>query len=175
MDKPYTAQAEYKKQNAYTDQEINSKIKIKPYRQKTHLTMKSILPIIGVVWTLIALAHGKACTDYASYAGQQVCDQYGGQCGQCVSFVKICTSDYRKTSQWKRGLKVRETSSIPVGTAIATFPNGRYSGHAAIYTGQNDQGIQVWDQWSRRNVTPRTIRWNGSGISNNGDLFYVIN
>jgi hypothetical protein len=37
-------------------------------------------------------------------------------------------------------------ASIPYGTAIATFPNGKYSGHAAIYTGQDANGIQVWDQ-----------------------------
>jgi hypothetical protein len=37
-------------------------------------------------------------------------------------------------------------ANIPFGTAIATFPNGKYSGHAAIYTGQDVTGIQVWDQ-----------------------------
>ncbi|CAF1266269.1 unnamed protein product [Adineta steineri] len=65
-------------------------------------------------------------------------------------------------------------ASIASGTAIATFPNGKYSGHAAIYTGQNNDGIQVWDQWVGRPVATRTIRWNGSGISNNGDSFFVI-
>ena len=30
--------------------------------------------------------------------------------------------------------------------AVATFPGGKYSGHAAIYTGQDSNGIQVWDQ-----------------------------
>jgi hypothetical protein len=37
-------------------------------------------------------------------------------------------------------------ASITSGTAIATFPNGKYSGHAAIYVGQDSNGIQVWDQ-----------------------------
>ena len=35
---------------------------------------------------------------------------------------------------------------IPSGTAIATFPNGKYSGHAAIYVSQDYRGIQVYDQ-----------------------------
>lgn len=91
-----------------------------------------------------------------------------------MSFVKVCSRDYRTTSQWNRGQKVRG-ASLGFGTTIATFPNGRYSGHAAVYTGQNSNGIQVYDQWRGRPVGPRTIRWNGSGISNNGDSFYVIN
>ena len=37
-------------------------------------------------------------------------------------------------------------ATIPVGTAIATFTSGTYKGHAAIYIGQNTEGIQVWDQ-----------------------------
>lgn len=61
------------------------------------------------------------------------------------------------------------------GTTIATFPGGSYRGHAAVYVGQDSNGIQVWDQWVGRPVAPRTIRWTGSGISNNGDSFYVIN
>jgi hypothetical protein len=32
---------------------------------------------------------------------------------------------------------------LAYGTAIATFPNGAYYGHAAIYTGKTSQGIQV--------------------------------
>jgi len=78
------------------------------------------------------------------------------------------------TGSWRQGTKVRG-ANIAYGTGIATFPNGRYSGHAAIYVGQNSQGIQVWDQWKGHPVSTRTIRWNGSGISNNGDSFYVIN
>jgi len=91
-----------------------------------------------------------------------------------VSYVKVCSADYRTTSQWVRGARVKGTS-LAFGTTIATFPTGSYSGHAAVYTGQNTEGIQVWDQWVGSPVSPRTIRWNGSGISNNGDSFYVIN
>ena len=121
---------------------------------------------------------------------------------------RICTGDRRRTEQWTRGIRVSlctdrqwyiltpeifvqvRGADIPVGTAIATFPNGAYQGHAAIYIGQDKQGIQVWDQvrrataevwwWSRCfqfsgvAVSRRTIRWNGARISNNGDSFYVI-
>jgi hypothetical protein len=37
-------------------------------------------------------------------------------------------------------------ADVSAGTAIATFPNGVYHGHAAIYISQDRQGIQVWDQ-----------------------------
>jgi hypothetical protein len=37
-------------------------------------------------------------------------------------------------------------ANITSGTAISTFPNSKYSGHAAIYTRQDTSGIQVWDQ-----------------------------
>ncbi|CAF3642366.1 unnamed protein product [Adineta steineri] len=116
-----------------------------------------------------------SCSNPSQYKGQRVCDRAGGECGQCVSFVKVCTGDYRHTSKWLRGRKVRG-EDIPFGTAIATFPKGRYFGHAAIYISQDDNGIQVWDQWVGHNVTTRTIRWNGGGrISNNGNSFFVIN
>lgn len=71
-----------------------------------------------------------------------LCLRAGGYCGECVSFYKICTGDRRTTGQWVRGQKVRG-ASLPVGTGIATFPNGKYYGHAAIYMGQNAQGTQA--------------------------------
>jgi len=92
---------------------------------------------------------------------------------------------------------VKGAAGIAPGTGIATFPSmrtafrlyrllvinaavlctktdGRYQGHAAIYMGQNAAGIQVWDQWVGHPVSQRTIRWGGSGLSNNGNSFYVI-
>lgn len=42
--------------------------------------------------------------------------------------------------------------AIKPGTAIATFDkNGHYEGHAAIYLGQDKNGIRVIDQWNIRN------------------------
>jgi hypothetical protein len=92
-----------------------------------------------------------------------------------VSFVKRCTGDSRTTSSWGQGIKVRGNGgSIRVGTAIATFPDGKYYGHAAIYQGQTSSGIQVVDQWKGHPVAPRTLTWGGT-LSNDGDKFYVIN
>lgn len=87
----------------------------------------------------------------------------------------MCTRDYRTTSQWRRGPQVKGNRGIPRGAAIATFPNGKYSGHAAIYVGQNSEGIQVWDQWVGQPVHSRTIRWNGNRLQNNGNSYYAIN
>lgn len=67
---------------------------------------------------------------------------------------------------------------IAEGTAIATFNQaGVYQGHAAIYVKQDDIGIHVYDQWitgAGKPIGPRVIRWNGSGVSNNGAGYYVI-
>lgn len=82
-------------------------------------------------------------------------------------------NDQRHTSAWQMGPSVRGNTLQP-GTPIATFPDGKYSGHAAIYMGQNEHGIQVMDQWKGRPVGERTIRWDGQGLSNNGDSFKVV-
>ncbi|CAF2008608.1 unnamed protein product [Rotaria magnacalcarata] len=126
-----------------------------------------------IIHCFVSVTNGISCSNPGGYEGRKICDQFGGQCGQCVSFVKVCTGDRRATWQWGQGAKVRN-ANIAYGTGIATFPNGQYSGHAAIYVGQNDQGIQVWDQWRGHLVSSRTIYWNGNGLSNNGDSFYVI-
>lgn len=115
------------------------------------------------------------CSNPAAYQGRVVDDPWRNARyrGECVSYVKTCSGDHRPTSQWRRGVQVRG-NYLPYGTAIATFPRGSYSGHAAIYVGQNSAGIQVYDQWRGKAVSSRTIQWNGSGISNNGNSFYAI-
>lgn len=68
------------------------------------------------------------------------------------------------------------------GTIIATFgPNGTYTNsldgfsHAAIYLGQNADGIQVQDQWAGQVDHTRTIRFtDGAQPVNNGSKFYVV-
>jgi len=125
----------------------------------------------------LAVAYGSVesiCSSPGSYAGQSLCYPAGQYCGECVSFYKVCSGDKRVTADWKRGVKVRG-AAVSKGAGIATFPNGKYSGHAAVYVSQDANGIQVYDQWVGHPVSTRTIRWNGSGISNNGDSFYVIN
>jgi len=83
---------------------------------------------------------------------------------------KSCGQDWRLAA----------ASALPrrAGTAIATFDaNGQYVGHAAIYVKQDAVGIHVYDQWitgAGKAVGARMIRWNGSGVSNRGDGFYVV-
>jgi len=127
-----------------------------------------------ILLSSLVLLKGDNCPNPSAYSGRVLCDHAGGYCGECVSFYKICSGDRRTTSQWIQGALVKGNFQIPIGTGIATFPNGKYYGHAAIYMGQNSEGIQVWDQWKGHPVSTRTIRWGGSGISNDGNGFYVI-
>jgi hypothetical protein len=100
-------------------------------------------------------------------------------CGQCVSFVTtVCPTIPVRTAQWKKGELVKKNANISQGTAIATFDSeGNYHGHAAIYVRQDAVGIHVMDQWvtgAGKAIGPRVIKWNGTGVSNNGDSFYVV-
>lgn len=100
-------------------------------------------------------------------------------CGQCVSFVTtVCPTIPVTTTQWVKGVPVKGNTTIVEGTAIATFDaQGNYRGHAAIYVGQNAEGIEVYDQWitgAGKAIGSRLIKWNGVGVSNNGDGFYVV-
>lgn len=57
--------------------------------------------------------------------------------GECVSFVKAVTNTPNTSSKngdkgWNPGDAVAKSKALP-GMAIATFPNGSYSGHAAIF------------------------------------------
>ncbi len=101
--------------------------------------------------------------------------------GDCVAVVQEWTGASH-TSTWRQGEPVRG-NDIPVGTAIASFENGRYpnrstGNHAAIYLGQNSEGLIVLDQWrSLGRAQIRVIRFKGgdTGIpSNNGNAFSVI-
>lgn len=88
------------------------------------------------------------------------------------------------TATWTKGAAVQGNTSLQPGTAIATFgSNGTYtnsldgSSHAAIYLGQNAEGIQVQDQWVGQVAHVRTIPWTNSysaKAANNGSAFYVI-
>jgi hypothetical protein len=113
-------------------------------------------------------------TNPASYAGQAV------GTGQCVAFVQTA-SLAPFTHLWKQGALVKGNTTIATGTAIATFdPNGTYgnhtdgTSHAAIYTGQDDTGLHVWDQWTGQPVHQRVIRYGEPKPVNDGNKFYVI-
>lgn len=111
-------------------------------------------------------------------------DQYLGQSvgtGQCVALVQAVDPSVGLTRTWAQGDAVQGNTSLAVGTPIATFDgSGNYanaldgSSHAAIYLGQNEQGIQVEDQWAGQPASVRTIRWSGNNASNSGSAFHVI-
>ena len=98
--------------------------------------------------------------------------------GQCVSYVKFVTPELPQTPIWRKGSQVKGNFKILRGTVIATFDaNNHYSGHAAIYEGQNAAGINVVDQWITPPAQPihrRMLRFGAHGNSNNGDNFFVV-
>lgn len=116
---------------------------------------------------------GTIATDYSQYNGQSVGS------GQCVALAQA-TSDVGLTSTWVPGERVEGASDIATGTVIATFgDDGTYTNtpgqsHTAIYLGQNDQGIQVMDQWLNQPAHYRTIYWTGNNQYEAGDKFYVV-
>jgi hypothetical protein len=103
--------------------------------------------------------------------------------GQCVALVRAAIPGLGPTAHWVRGAAVKGNHAIPPGTPIATFSHtGHYanatdgSSHAAIYLGQNDEGVQVLDQWAGRAAAVRTIPWNhpGAVAANTGAAFHVV-
>ena len=114
------------------------------------------------------------CKNPESYEGEVI------GTGQCVAFVQRCAKA-PVTSSWKEGEKVKGSTTIQKGTAIATFTDGKYpnkgtGNHAAIYLSQSDAGIWVYDQWYGHPVEKRLIRFRGgSGSpSNDGDAFSIV-
>ena len=103
--------------------------------------------------------------------------------GQCVALVRATNPALGSTANWVRGAAVQGNTSLQPGTPIATFAaSGRYanatdgSSHAALYLGQNAQGVQVLDQWSGSPAAVRTIPWNnpGGAAANTGSAFHVV-
>src|SRR5208283_516950 len=95
--------------------------------------------------------------NYSQYLGQSVGS------GQCAVLVEAADPSVGLTATWVQGASVQGNTSLAPGTIVATFgPNGTYTGlqdrsaHAAIYLGQNDQGIQVMDQWAGQAAGIRT-------------------
>ena len=121
---------------------------------------------------------GFVASSFTQYLGQSVGS------GQCVALVQAADPSVGLTATWTQGASVQGNTSLQPGTAIATFnSNGQYanatngSSHAAIYLGQNAQGMQVEDQWSNQPASIRTIPWNNptGTAANTGSSFYVIN
>ena len=118
----------------------------------------------------------------------QFADNKGSLWGECVSAVKALSKSDATTSEWIKGTQVT-SGGISSGTAIATFSNGKYSGHAAIFkryiygTTGSITGIEVWDQnWYTTNACytcstgifgKHTISRSGSGVSD-ADNYYIV-
>src|SRR5271157_3770970 len=118
-----------------------------------------------------------AAVNYSQYLGQSVGS------GQCAVLVEAADPSVGLTATWTQGAAVQGNTSLQPGTIIATFDaGGEYAGatdgssHAAIYLGQNSQGIQVEDQWVGQPAQLRTIPWNNpSGFAaDTGSQFYVV-
>lgn len=104
--------------------------------------------------------------------------------GQCVRLLEAIITHMPTAAFWKEGARVKGNFNIPKGTAIATFMNGIYpnhhhGNHAAIYIGQDAQGIWVIDQFVStkphyQKINKRLLHFGRHEISDNGDAFSVI-
>jgi hypothetical protein len=108
--------------------------------------------------------------------------------GECVELIKQMVPGLigHSTEDWRPGAHVLDTENLPVGTAIATFVNGRFprrntGQHAALFLGYAGKAaLWVMDQWAhdenRRKVWARVIHHGrpGDTQSNSAEAFYVI-
>jgi hypothetical protein len=102
--------------------------------------------------------------------------------GQCVALVRAAQPELGPSATWTAGAAVQGNTAIQPGTPIATFTSNRYanatdgSSHAAIYLGQDANGVQVLDQWLGSAASVRTIPWNnpGAAAANTGSAFRVV-
>lgn len=105
---------------------------------------------------------------------------------ECVDLMKTF-GKAPAASQWTEGARVKGTSTLRTGTAIATFVNGKYpnmpsGNHAAFYLRQDAAGLWVIDQWRNSgSIRKRLLRFKGADPEghyrdpvNNGDAFSVI-
>lgn len=102
--------------------------------------------------------------------------------GQCVALARAMQPEIGPTAGWSEGAAVQGNTALTPGTVIATFTNGRYanatdgSSHAAVYLGQNADGMQVLDQWVGKEAGVRTIPWTnpGAAAANTGTAYRVV-
>lgn len=120
-------------------------------------------------------SNAKALADTAAVGG-----------GHCAALIRRHTPA-PAASLWRPGRPVKGDPTIPVGTAIATFVEGRFctlprGGHAALYAGQDAAGLWVIDQRpGARLVRRRRLPFKGGDArgdlldpGNNGDAFSVV-
>lgn len=114
--------------------------------------------------------------------------------GDCVELIKHYAPGLigKPTSAWRPGERVIDVaSSLPRGTAIATFVDGHFphrktGQHAAFFLASAGSGIYVMDQWagdpdnkptiSKRHIARKGRNKDGSfkDPSNNAEAFSVI-
>lgn len=109
--------------------------------------------------------------------------------GQCVTACKHFSGIAAPTAAWKQGAAVAGNSSIPIGTAIATFgSDGKYptngDQNSGIYIGPGS--ILIFDQWPAYGAPlntpahPPQIRemqfdsGNGHSMANSASTYHVI-
>lgn len=93
---------------------------------------------------------------------------------ECVALARAL-SGAPPSAQWVRGAHVRGNTHIQKGTVIATFVNGHYEGHAAVYLGETADGIRVFDQWNAQRAHVRIIHYTGRhAFVDTGDNYYVV-
>jgi len=145
-------------------------------------------PVPRVATRAVSGASGAAQTQHhaGGRTGAAGCANFIGRSsgsGQCVALVHAVAPSIGSTHTWVRGAPVKGNAGIQPGTPIATFgSSGRYENatdgrsHAAIYLGQNAQGIQVMDQWAGSPAAMRTIRWTNPGgkAADTGTAFHVV-
>jgi len=134
----------------------------------------------GLLWSYgqnLSASYERSSGNYTQHA-----DNYGNLWGECVSSCKALSGNNTATSQWSAGSQV-VSGGVSAGTAIATFPGGSYSGHAAIFKSYitdgygNIIGIQVWDQnWVAGGGVFGThaIYRTGSDVLNANNYYVVI-
>ena len=94
--------------------------------------------------------------------------------GSCVSLIQHFSS-VPNHRVWKEGSQVKGNLMIKVGTAVATFEDGKYpnrdhGNHAAFYMGQDAGGVFVMDQWVRKGkISKRRMGFRGK----NADGSYI--
>jgi len=85
----------------------------------------------------------------------------GDNWGECATGVQMvfnaANAPLGPVDDWKPGSPVAGNEIVP-GTAIATFKDGKYEGHSAIFIEQTAEGIRVWEQWAFRYTQSGTIR-----------------
>lgn len=110
--------------------------------------------------------------------------------GQCVAACSRLSGVTADTSQWTPGAAVSGNSSIPIGTAIATFgPDNKFHSdgtmNSGIYMGQNKNGgIEILDQWTAHPqsgtpehhpaLRPLVYDRHEDGLSNSARYYHVI-